>query len=361
MGFGPSSKMCNPQLSIIIPVFNIKRYLPRCLDSVIGQSVADFEVVLVNDGSTDGSGDICDYYAARDNRIRVFHKENGGVSSARNMGLEHSIGEYVWFVDGDDYINQCALEILKQWIANHSKVDMFIFSARSRYSTDNTVEIFPSDQKNLRLYTCSRKNEFRILYEQYVMSAWKVCYRGNFVRQFRFEKLRLGEDILFSMEALYGAEIIAVGSASLYVYCQREDSAMRQVSRDFYRDLLGYCCKVIALQSPRRNWIEDQMFRKYRNKIFGEAMVFASGLPHADQQWAKALWFEKAGFFLSSFRPFGRLSGLFNLCRSMQSYRLARCIFEVPFRLKSVLNRNQTIACLWGRFRLAKVVGNSSK
>ena len=91
-------------LSIIIPVYDTEAYLPTCLNSILSQNVTDYEVLLVDDGSTDRSGVICDEYAAKDNRIRVFHKENGGVSSARNLALDNATGEWVTFVDSDDWI-----------------------------------------------------------------------------------------------------------------------------------------------------------------------------------------------------------------------------------------------------------------
>lgn len=95
----------SPRISVIIPVFNIKEYLPRCVRSVIGQTYRNLEVILVDDGSTDGTGVLCDELAKEDDRIRVFHKANGGSSSARNLGIEHATGEYLGFVDSDDYIS----------------------------------------------------------------------------------------------------------------------------------------------------------------------------------------------------------------------------------------------------------------
>ena len=88
-------------LTIIIPVYNTAPYLPDCLTSILGQTFSDFELLLIDDGSTDGSGTICDEYAKKDHRIRVFHKDNGGVSSARNLGLDNARGEWVYFVDSD--------------------------------------------------------------------------------------------------------------------------------------------------------------------------------------------------------------------------------------------------------------------
>ena len=102
-----------PKISVIVPVYNTEKYLHRCIDSILSQTFTDFELLLINDGSKDRSGAICDEYAAKDNRVRVFHKENGGVSSARNLGLDSAYGEYIIFLDSDDYwLNNMALELL---------------------------------------------------------------------------------------------------------------------------------------------------------------------------------------------------------------------------------------------------------
>ena len=93
-----------PKISVIVPVYNTEKYLHRCVDSILAQTFTDFELLLVNDGSPDKSGEICDEYAQKDTRVRVFHKENGGVSSARNLGLENAQGKWITYVDGDDWI-----------------------------------------------------------------------------------------------------------------------------------------------------------------------------------------------------------------------------------------------------------------
>lgn len=96
--------MNNPKISVIVPVYNAEKYLHRCVDSILAQTFTDFEVLLINDGSKDKSGTICDDYAKLDSRVRVFHKENGGVSSARNIGVENMVGDYSIHVDSDDEI-----------------------------------------------------------------------------------------------------------------------------------------------------------------------------------------------------------------------------------------------------------------
>ena len=103
-------------ISIIVPVYNVERYLARCVDSVLGQTYPSWELILVDDGSFDRSPAICDEYAGRDGRIKVVHKKNGGLSSARNVGLDMMRGEYVTFLDSDDYWHPCYLEILLNFV-----------------------------------------------------------------------------------------------------------------------------------------------------------------------------------------------------------------------------------------------------
>ena len=99
-------------ISIIVPIYKAEQYIHRCVDSILAQSYTDFELLLINDGSPDGCGAICDAYAVKDSRVRVFHKENGGVSSARNFGIESAIGEWIIFIDSDDYLQPCFLSKL---------------------------------------------------------------------------------------------------------------------------------------------------------------------------------------------------------------------------------------------------------
>ena len=114
--------MC--KVSVIVPVYNTEQYLPRCIDSILNQSFTDFELLLIDDGSTDGSGKICDEYAKKDSRIRVFHKENGGVSSARNVGLDKANGEWICFVDSDDELLPGGLQAMVNGISEEVDVVM---------------------------------------------------------------------------------------------------------------------------------------------------------------------------------------------------------------------------------------------
>ena len=108
----------SPKISVIVPVYNVEKYLPRCIDSILSQTFKDFELLLIDDGSPDNCGKICDEYAAKDRRVRVFHKPNGGVSSARNLGLDKACGEWITFIDSDDYVAVDYLEELVSFKIN---------------------------------------------------------------------------------------------------------------------------------------------------------------------------------------------------------------------------------------------------
>ena len=115
------------KISIIIPIYNVEQYLPQCLDSIINQTYKNLEIILINDGSTDNSGKICDNYAKVDNRIHVFHKKNEGVSSARNLGLEKCTGDFIGFVDPDDFIEN--LICMNYSIMSNKKQMLILFGA----------------------------------------------------------------------------------------------------------------------------------------------------------------------------------------------------------------------------------------
>jgi glycosyltransferase involved in cell wall biosynthesis len=128
----------NPLISVIVPVYNAEKRLVKCIDSILAQSYIHFELLLINDGSKDSSGTICDAYAQKDNRVKVFHKENGGASSARNIGIEHATGEYIVFVDSDDYVEK---DYLSAFFVDPLNEDKFTFVVQSFKSLFDGIEI----------------------------------------------------------------------------------------------------------------------------------------------------------------------------------------------------------------------------
>lgn len=180
-------------ISIIIPVYNVEKDIRRCLNSVLAQSYKKFEVILVDDGSTDSSGAICDEYSRIDNRIKVFHKKNGGVSSARNYGLKciNAQTDFVCFIDSDDYVEQFWLQ---DYLDNYNGEDVLFQNARwwkgSKIMLDRKVAMDPS---------MSLFDKIKTLVERNTSYVWAAMWNADIIRQYnlRFSNYSYWEDLLF--------------------------------------------------------------------------------------------------------------------------------------------------------------------
>lgn len=209
-----------PEISVIVPVYNVQAYLPRCLDSILAQTFRDMEIILVDDGSADDSGAICDSYAARDERVCVIHKENGGLSSARNAGLDVARGQWIGFVDSDDYIAPDMYEYLHSIAlrenAQIAMCDLYMFY-------DNGVaEEHPND-----FYKVMDKVEAaRIVLEAQITSVTAVnkLYHRDVYTDIRFPLGKTAEDAFVILDVLDKAERIVISNAQKYYYYRRADS-----------------------------------------------------------------------------------------------------------------------------------------
>lgn len=208
-------------ISIIVPIYNLESCLPQCIDSILEQDYLDFELLLIDDGSKDKSGAICDKYAAKDSRIRVFHKENGGVSSARNVGLDNAKGDWITFVDGDDLLLPKALMNIMEAVENDD-ADFYIFDylSNSRPVKQNLAPVITPDMfaRLLLLYKIQS-------------SPWAKVYKARTLNGLRFNtSLRIGEDWLFNFEfAMMNRDNIRIihEDSCIYDYINREGSAMQ--------------------------------------------------------------------------------------------------------------------------------------
>lgn len=206
-----------PKISIIIPVYNAGSKLSNCVQSIINQDFTNFELLLINDGSTDESGIICDAFAKDDHRIRVFHQNNAGVSAARNKGIENAIGEWMTFIDADDYITENYFKVLNiqsksDWIHLNSKRDV--------YGNKGWVLNFEN-----RDYVLSDFTEKYSLYPHFA-EAWGKFFKKSIIQQnnLKFDtNLKFGEDSLFNLKYLKFCKIISTSNLSKYVYENGED------------------------------------------------------------------------------------------------------------------------------------------
>lgn len=215
-------------ISIIVPVYNVEKYLERCIESIVNQTYQNLEIILVDDGSMDNSGKICDEWAVKDNRIKVIHKENGGVSSARNDGLKKATGEYVGFVDSDDTVEPRYMEILLNLIIE-KRVDMSIINYIEKYSEyeiKNETYI-----KNKEFY---KENFFKYLFEisNYKGYLWNKIFKREIIVTNNIifdENIYICEDLLFVCQVADKCEKFYYDYEEyLYNYYIREESSIRK-------------------------------------------------------------------------------------------------------------------------------------
>ena len=210
-------------ISVIVPVYNAEKYLRKCLESIVNQTYKDLEIILVDDGSTDLSPQICDEYAAKDERIRVIHKPNGGVSTARNVGLDSFNGEYVTFIDSDDYIEINMFERIFEAISAKD-VDLVFIREKSVNIEGKTIYVNGEAPTAKILYIDKEKAEERIIKMQ-INGMCDKTYKRSLIDGIRvFEGKQHGEDLLFNIQVLERVKTAALIDEILYSYVSNEDS-----------------------------------------------------------------------------------------------------------------------------------------
>lgn len=227
----------HPYFSIILPVYNVAAYLDRCIQSVLEQNFKDYEIILVDDGSTDESSGICDQYAKKYDCISVLHKENGGLSSARNAGLKVAQGRYIWWVDSDDWIEPDALDLLYRASCDDSP-DMVKFS-HYRVEGSRRIEVLSNAEAGLY----EKKTGIEKLMDwalfsagAFSLSAWCAMYSHKFLCRadtvFVSEKTVGSEDYLFNLQLLPRAEKVRVLKQCLYNYEMRIGSLTQRYKKE---------------------------------------------------------------------------------------------------------------------------------
>lgn len=247
----------NPLVSILIPVYNSSKYLRKCLESILNQSYTNFECILINDGSTDDSGKICDEFSLKDNRFKTLHKRNEGVSKARNLGLEQSKGEWIIMIDSDDYVNHDYVkeflkapldsELVIQSISDYSKGDCncnIEYHFEDKLYKEHEIGIFFS---NINIYKYG--------------TPWSRMYNAKIIKRFniKFSELySLKEDVLFSITYLLHCSSIYTSSYEGYHYIYYPNSLVRTNKMDYQTllnvsyDIYNYSIKNHFLTSNKQ-------------------------------------------------------------------------------------------------------------
>lgn len=261
--------MDNPLISIIIPVYNAEKYLHQCLDSVVAQTYTNWECLLIDDGSKDSSGAICDEYAAKDSRFRVFHKENGGVSSARNLGIKNANGSNIWFIDSDDYIVPNSLEFILPKLDNDLLFIGYVF-----FKDDRDI-VYSTDLKNI---TSKTDEEFPI-FLNYVMTSYKHLFGNMWSKIYRRciivdngiwfnEKYSYKEDEHFSLMYLQYVKTMSVCTSNLYYYRQLPSSLSANIKDTNMFESVVRECYCLSYKLPMNSQLQETVdIRFARNLI----------------------------------------------------------------------------------------------
>jgi len=248
-------------ISVIVPVYNVARYLNKCMKSIVNQTYKNLEIILINDGSTDNSGEICDEWKERDRRIKVMHKENTGVADTRNVGVERSVGRYITFVDSDDYIDEDFIENLYTYLvenntdivtSGHYK-ETFLDS-KKLYSKNSYVE---NPEEILRSL---------LMRDDIYICVWATLFKRELFEEVKFPKGKICEDFAVIYKLYDKAERIGHISKCGYHYIQRQDSIMHQkYSKDklIVIDIAEEVLEFVKEKYPRLVECAEKLLIKY--------------------------------------------------------------------------------------------------
>ncbi len=326
--------MSMPEISVIVPIYNVGKFLSDCLDSILAQTYQNFEVICINDGSTDNSGDIADKYALKDKRITVFHQENQGVSSARNLGIERAGGKYITFCDSDDYWHCDFLKIMRNLI-NQYDVDMVcadIVPTKEKY-TGKSVDLSDFTPK---LKLIDKPFDYFLETSKIRTGVPFKLYRSDVLKQMRFVEGIYLEDVPFTMFLLYKMKNVLVTNWPLYYYYTNPQSVMRSSFKaervEGYARLMRHIAsetekicptyaKIIREQviNKRFKMLLNQSVRKQKN-INERKMLFK-----AIQQCVESLFAEKIISY-NGLKPHQRLALFFLLHKKPELARIVMTI-----------------------------------
>ena len=217
--------MEKPLISVIVPAYNVEKFIGKCIDSILRQSFKDFEVLLIDDGAKDSTPEICDACAKKDSRIKVYHKENGGLSDARNYGIDRMQGKYVTFIDSDDYVDSGYFEYLYGLITQEEDIQIAICGKKSVREDENAS---PDPETFHEIITGERAVQKLLCGHGSGHSAWGKLYSADLWKTVRYPKGKIYEDYATTYRVMALVDKAAWGNAAMYFYVQHIESIMHQ-------------------------------------------------------------------------------------------------------------------------------------
>lgn len=272
-----------PTISVIVPVYNVEKYLRCCVDSILAQTFTDIEVLLVDDGSTDGSGAICDEYAQKDSRVRVFHKANGGVSSARNLGLDEATGEWIMFVDSDDKVAPAICERLLEYASEGCMPMCMWCEGNDEGGYRPIISKFEGMRPIEDILKIKIHHPVDKLYERAIIKRENLAFH---------EKISYAEDAIFNFEYYAFLKAFFIINEPLYYYriLDRSLSHGRFIA-NYEEATRVYCEKQLAL-AERLRITDDVFWKEYYSNYF---YSFCNILTNNMRKDAPGNWLQKIG------------------------------------------------------------------
>ena len=289
-------------ISVIVPVYKVEPYICQCVNSILNQTYRDLEVLLIDDGSPDKCGEICDEYEKKDQRVRVFHTENRGLSAARNLGLKEARGEYIGFVDSDDWIEPDMYEVLLK-IIEEKRTDISVCGLWYEYPTCTEAvtnlhdEVYQKDDALVALILGYLKNY-----------AWNKLYSKRIWKNIAFPEGHVFEDVATIYKVVKAAKQVATTSVSFYHYRQRENSiasARTMINlRDYWEAYFGRYSALVEYSACRNN---AECLKKLNEQVVNSAARtwrWIYGIPRS--QWDEKFIWTVSAFVRSHYPIFGK-------------------------------------------------------
>ena len=298
------------KVSIIIPIFNVEKYVHKTIDSVTNQTEKDIEIILVDDGSTDGSGKICDEYALKDERIRVIHKTNGGLSSARNVGIKVASSDYIMLLDGDDFLNAHAVSILNETMEKYPS-DFIQFHYQEVRENDNDL----IENHNEQIYQAHSLQEmYSNLYKAggEFASACTKMYRKDVIKEVLFKNIR-HEDEMWCTDAFRNGMTVTYIPNVLYYYVMRENSIINSYFKLKKLDVF----KVIdeRIKTLEYNNLQEYIHIEYERMFMSIISLYSQTSKKSERNMLKDIYMNNKNSLYKNARFDGKFKLLTKLMR----------------------------------------------
>lgn len=254
-------------ISIIVPVYNAEKYLNECIESVLKQTYNNFELLLIDDGSNDSSSKICDDYANQDERVKVVHKQNAGVSAARNTGLDIAKGEYITFIDSDDFVHEDYLKKLHSRLFGDNADLVFC-----KFAYFEGTQIKASKEKLPKLLLINNDYNFMRFVRRFFSfgkknlfgGVWRVLYKREIVEGLTFNsEIKVSEDLVFLIKALLKSKRVGFENTVLYFYRQLASSVSKSYKSNFLKSQTALCYEINNIFADLKNRQITKMLKKY--------------------------------------------------------------------------------------------------